>query len=279
MGGFLGRARDKVSLFSLLLGKRALLSLRGSAMASIGKNVVFVAGVQRSGTNMMMSVLERSFETDVFHERDPRAFQDYEMRSREVIHRLVDGSKAGHVVIKALCELQDLKSLLDDFAPAKTLWLVRDYGDMINSHMRKWSGCPATIGKILDDPDTTDWRGRGMPQKIREVVAEHYHPDMTDASAVALFWCFRNLLFFEQGFDVDERVLPVRYESLVSEPHTFFPQALEFLGIPASDRIAAKVFARSINKDPKPEIEAPVRNLCEMVMSRFDALLGERPGS
>ena len=118
-----------------------------------------------------------------------------------------------------------------------------------------------------------------MPRKIREVLTEHYHPDMTDASAVALFWCFRGPLFFEQRSDADERVLPVRYESLVSELHSFFPQVLEFLGIPVSDRIAAKVFAHSIGKNPRPEIETTVRDLCESVMSRFAALLGGRPGS
>src|SRR5688572_22752173 len=41
---------------------------------------VFVAGVHRSGTNMMMDILERSWETDVLHESDSRAFEDNLMR-------------------------------------------------------------------------------------------------------------------------------------------------------------------------------------------------------
>jgi len=53
---------------------------------------LFVAGMQRSGTNMLMNVLEESLATDVFHERDPCAFHDYQMREYPVIQGLVDQS-------------------------------------------------------------------------------------------------------------------------------------------------------------------------------------------
>ena len=38
---------------------------------------VFVAGMQRSGTNLLMDVLDASAATQVFHETDPRAFERY----------------------------------------------------------------------------------------------------------------------------------------------------------------------------------------------------------
>jgi hypothetical protein len=43
---------------------------------------------------MMMKVLDHSFNTEVLHESDPRAFEDYEMRPPEVIHALVGASKS-----------------------------------------------------------------------------------------------------------------------------------------------------------------------------------------
>ena len=85
------------------------------------KTVVFVAGVQRSGTNMITDVLRRSVETDVYHETDPRAFEDYEMRPLSVIRNLVDQSPARVIVFKCLCELQDLRQLLDAFPSALAL--------------------------------------------------------------------------------------------------------------------------------------------------------------
>ena len=56
------------------------------------RTYVFVAGMQRSGTNMVMDVLERSLGTDVYHENDPRAFERYEMRDPAVIRQLANGS-------------------------------------------------------------------------------------------------------------------------------------------------------------------------------------------
>ena len=67
---------------ALLLGKKSLLHrLVGQAGGGASRRYLFVGGVQRSGTNMLMDVLERSYETDVYHERDPRAFDGYQMRS------------------------------------------------------------------------------------------------------------------------------------------------------------------------------------------------------
>ena len=265
---------DRVERESLLAAKRAIHALRHLRKKKTPqKTVVFVGGIQRSGTNLMIDVLERSIETDVFHERDSRAFQDFQMRPPEVIRHLLDASKAQFVVIKALCELQDLRKLLGDFAPAKAIWMVRDYNDMVNSHMKLWSGCPETIGQIVEERNSAGWRGRGMSDATHALVSNLHHSDVNDASAVALFWYFRNILFFEQGFDADDRVLPVRYEWLVTNPHKGFRRAFDFVGIQYSPRTTAKVFTGSIRKAPPPNIEPRIRELCDSLVARFEPLL------
>lgn len=235
---------------------------------------VFVGGVQRSGTNMVMDVLERSALTDVFREGDPRAFQDFQMRPRDVIHALVAASPAPRVVIKALCELQELRALMDDFDPARTLWVVRRYDDMINSHMKKWRGCPKVIGSIIEDRDAAGWRGRGMSPATRDVLIRHYRPDIGHASAVALFWYLRNILFFEQGFDTDPRVLVIRYESLVTDPARAFRRAFAFLDTPFEPRLTQAIFASSVGKEAAPEVEPEIRALCDGLVRRFEPLMG-----
>jgi hypothetical protein len=270
---FLAQANNKLQNRSLLLGKRVVQTLRNLGGPPPKKKVVFVGGVQRSGTNMIMDVLERSFETDVYHERDPRAFHEFEMRPPEVVYRLVEASNARFVVIKALCELQHLEALMSEFAPAMVLWMVRDYADTVNSHLRKWSGCPAAIGRIVSDREAAGWRGRGMSDTTHHVVTELYHPTMNDASAVALFWYFRNVLFFEQGFDTNDRVLAIRYESFVSDPERQCRRVFRFLGLDYSPRVIRKVFAGSIGTRGTPEIEPPIRDLCESLLARFDSIL------
>ncbi len=73
--------------------ERGVFLLAKQARQRIGTTIprlhVLVAGVQRSGTNMLMDVLERSWDTDLYHEMDVRSFDIYEMRPRSVIHALM----------------------------------------------------------------------------------------------------------------------------------------------------------------------------------------------
>ena len=253
----------------MLISKHAIQTLRRAE----GKQVVFVGGIQRSGTNMIMNVLERSYQTDVYHENDPDAFDAYELRPPTVIRRLVDASPAPTVVFKALCELQDMRALKTEFAPSKAIWMVRNYDDMINSHLRNWRGCPARIANIVTDRDSAGWRGRGMSDDTHALVASLHHTDMSDASAVALFWYFRNILFFEQDLDKDETVMAARYESLVTDPDREFARVFDFLGLDYSNFVARKVFASSVRKNPPPDIEPRIRALCESLTDRFDTLI------
>lgn len=236
------------------------------------RTYVFVAGMQRSGTNMVMDVLERSLGTDVYHENDPRAFERYEMRDPAVIRQLANASRAPFFVIKALCELDLMPGLMQTFSPAKALWILRDVEDVVNSATRSFRNFPAQVGRIAQDRNAAQWRGRGMSDETHALVRKLYHPDMNEPTAAALTWYFRNILFFENGFDRDPRVRLVRYECLVTDPQAQFGEVFAFLGIPYSSRISSIVSARSIRKNPPPPIEPEVRALCEALNGRFAEL-------
>ena len=255
-------------------GERKLTLLAKSVRQRVSnapeaRSFVFVAGMQRSGTNMVMDVLERSLDSDVYHETDPRAFDKYEMRDRSVIRALADNSRAPFFVIKALCELDLLPSLMQDFSPARTLWIVRDVEDVVNSATRSFRNFPAQVGRIAQDRNAAQWRGRGMSDETHARVRELYHPDINEATAAAITWYFRNVLFFEHGFDRHPAVRAVCYERLVSEPDNQFREIFGFLGIPYSSRISSIVSASSIRKNPPPPIEPAVKALCDGLAERF----------
>ncbi len=266
------RAIEKAARISLQVTKRAVQQWRRLRGPCLDKRVLLVGGVQRSGTNMLMDVLDRSVDTDVYGEANPRAYHDFELRPRQVLRALIADSKACFVVFKALCDLHVLKSALDDFAPARALWIVRDYDDMVNSHLRKWAGCSATVGRIIQDRNSAGWRGRGMSDATHALLGKLYHPAMNDASAVALFWYFRNMLLFEQSLDMDSRVLCLRYEGLVEDPNKQFRRLFEFIELPYEPRFVRDVFPTSIRKDCPPDIEPSIREVCDSLTSRFDAL-------
>lgn len=232
---------------------------------------VFVAGVQRSGTNMLMHVLERSPDTDVVHEGDPRAFDQYVMRALPVVQDLDRRSPAAFFVIKALCELDRIPAFLDAFDRPRCVWIYRDYRDVANSMLASFRSIPDTVRRLARDGDAVGWWGQGMSERTRRILGEVTARPVTDHSLAALLWYLRNVLYFEQGLDRDPRVLPVRYETLVASPTREAERVFAFLGIPFSERYTARVHATSVSRRSPPELDEEVETLCRDLLQRLDA--------
>lgn len=266
-----GDLSKRVGREALLLGKAAYRHLPRSA-AGVRLHV-FVAGVQRSGTNLVMDLLERSIHTDVYHERDARAFDHYEMRSLEVIDELVARCRGEAFVIKALCELQDLGVLMDRYTPSRTVWIVRNWEDVVNSMIRSFRNFHKQVLRIARDRTSDGWRSRGMSDETHQLLKAVAHEDISEADGAALHWYFRNVLFFEQGLDRDERVLALRYEGLVAEPRQTGERLFAHLDLPFSERITRPVFGTSVGKRPPPIVDPSIRSICDRLAERFEAIL------
>lgn len=233
---------------------------------------VFVAGMQRSGTNLLMDVLDASADTQVFHETDPRAFERYEMRDLAIIRQLAKQCPAPVFVIKALCELDRIKPLMADFSPAKTLWLVRDWRDSVNSAIKSFGNFVPQWNRLAQG-DADDWRGRGMSDATCELLAALYHPDASEAEGAAIMWFYRNALFFEQQLAADPRVRVVFYEDLVQHPMLEVEKVYDYLGLQGfNQRIAGRIHARSVRHRSPGGIMPAVVNLCDELLARFRAL-------
>jgi hypothetical protein len=229
---------------------------------------VFLSGVGRSGTNMLMDILEASYETEVFHERDRRAFEKFIMRPPAVIHSIVDRSNAPVVVVKALHEADRIQALMGDFPPAKALWMVRFYGDSVNSHLKRWPGTRNLVDKVVNDRKGAGWRTAGMTDETYQLVCDHYRRGLTPASAHALFWYYRNQLFFDQALDRNNRVLVVEYEELVTEPR-YLDRIASFVGLTPTEKMRRIAHRESIRKDPFPDIAPEVKALCDAMQARL----------
>jgi hypothetical protein len=252
-----------------ILARKYLLSKFSLQGKTINSTRIFIAGMQRSGTNMVMDILERSLETDTYHERDARAFDNYQMRDRKVIRGLIEQSRAEFFIIKALCESQYLHSLLNDFEPSKALWVVRNYEDAVNSMMISFPGFTKRIKLIVKDRNSCGWRSQGMSDETHALLRNFYHDGINEATAAALKWYYRNILFFQQKLDDDDRVKLILYEHLVTNPKEEAKNIFEFLGPKFHSRVVYWVSPRSIRRRPPPEIEPGVKKLCDQLLQRF----------
>lgn len=251
------------------LCKRTGQLLRGRPLE---RQHVFVAGVQRSGTNLLMQVLDRVWVTDVYHETDPRAFDRYEMRPQPVIDALVERSRAPVFVIKSLCELQDLDGLMKRHPPAQTLWMLRGYEEVARSMLASFGNFVRQAHRLAENREGSDWRGRGMSDATRGVLREAVAHDLDEASAAALMWYYRNVLFFEQGFDVNPDVRVVRYEALLADPRLECGRIADFLGLPLSPKAMAAISRGPGKPAGNLAISPLVRKCCDDLMHRFGAL-------
>lgn len=232
---------------------------------------VFVAGMQRSGTNLLMDVLDASAVTQVFHERDPRAFDHYEMRDVSEIKQLAEKCPAPVFVIKALCELDRITFLMDTFQPAQTLWVVRDWRDSANSAIKSFGNFVPQWERLMKG-DASDWRGRGMSSTTRALLADLYRPDASEAEGAAIMWYYRNILFFEQLAD-DPRVRVVFYEELVQHPMREVDAVYTFLELPGFNAgISNRIYSRSVRHRSPPDIRPEVGALCDALLARFKTL-------
>ena len=231
--------------------------------------VVFVSGVHRSGTNMTMRILERSIDTDVFHESDPRAFDNYMMRKDDVLCDLIARSSSRRIVFKALHEAHDLRRLMTRFEPSRLLWVYRHFDHVVDSIARRWPGSRNLMDQIITRGDAGGWRGLGMSAPTRELLAGLYHDDMNDVTITALFWYQRNQLLLDQGLESDRRCMLVNYETLARAPVANIKEICNFLDISHNNSMRRIVHARSIAKNPAPPIEPRVRALCQELYDRL----------
>jgi len=238
------------------------------------RQYVFVSGVQRSGTNMLMDTLEWSSRTDVYHETDSRAYDQYEMRPFRIIHDVANRSRAPLLVLKTLCEFDLIPDLMEEFAPAKTLWIVRQFDDCVNSAVRSFGNFGQQLHRMSKNKNSDGWRGRGMSDETQALLSSFDHPEINEASAAALMWYYRNVLFFERELDRLTNVRVISYERLVSEPILSFNEILSFLDLPGNSHwLTRYMHSGSVGKSPKAKIEPQIRSVCEGLATRFTQML------
>ena len=243
------------------------------------KKCVLIPGMQRSGSKLLVHLLEWSRHTDCYPENDRRAFDYFQMRNTDKILELIAASPAEFFVIKSLCESDHTHMLLRKFAPAKAVWILRDFRDCVNSCIRNFNGFAMRTHRIVEDRALAGWRGRGMSDQTWRLLKKLDKPDMNEATGAALQWYYRNIFYFEQNLEVDPRVMLVKYEDMVTEPLSTVSGIFDFVGIPGmSPWIVRQIHARSLRKNATPPIDREVYELCIGLQDRFASVSGSQHG-
>jgi len=233
---------------------------------------VFVFGEQRSGTNMMVSILNRSKETECYNENDEEAFKDYVLKDPAILSKLINQSYAKAVIFKSISDSQNANKLLSMYAGAKGIWLYRRYQDVINSSLISFKEHNKYLYYILFEPEKAGWRGENVSQENMKLIEKYYNKGISDTSARALIWYLRNYQYFQQSLDKEDRVLLVSYDKLVGHPRSQFSGIFDFIGIKYVPAWTNSVFSTSVKKYAPPEIDPDIQDLCEKMYERLEGI-------
>lgn len=249
------------------LYKQARAMVAGRARHS---TPVFIFGEMRSGTNMLLECMDRSRDTEVFNETDDEAFDGYELRSNEVIEKLIQNSPATHVVFKTLADSARAAELLRYFAEAKAIWIYRRYQDVVNSALRKWNEHNRYLQDILHDRDRARWRATNISEQSLMLVRAHYERGISEASARALIWYIRNRPYFEQELDRNAAVRLLNYEYLVSNAEHELASVFGFIGLPFRGSYIGHVSSSSVARFVAPVLDDEITKLCDGLKAALD---------
>lgn len=248
--------------------------------AWMGKRQVgFVFGCQRSGTKMVMWVLEKHKKIRIFHENHASAFSDFQIRPDPVIRALIATSPAPVQVFKPICDSHDADRILDRFPSSRAVWIVRAPDDVANSAVKKWGEHQREVVDAVaaGDLDRWGWRTARLPEDVVATIQRVHRPDLTAHEGALLFWYLRNQFFFSLGLDQHPRMRLVHYQPLVESPLEAFPVVFEQLGAAFDPACVAEVHSGSVGKADAPEASPEIRALVDDLHARMLAWAPAEP--
>ena len=236
---------------------------------------VFVVGVQRSGTNMLVRGLERAPAFEVRNENDEAAFSRFLLRDDATIRGLVERSGHAYVLFKPLCDSHRIGELLDGLgtkSPGRAIWAFRDVDGRVRSAVAKFGGEGLRALREVAAGRTDVWQAGGLSgerlAQLRSFDLERFTPE----SAAALFWYLRNSLYFDLGLDRRSDVLLASYGRFVEDPEASMRRICDFVGVGYGSEMVAHVDARAVAA-PRVDVDAEVRALCDELTARLTAAL------
>jgi hypothetical protein len=255
--------------------RRAHANPAGAAVA------VYLLGVQRSGTNMLVRGLEASPEFEVRNENDRETFARFRIRMDRVVP-VLSASRHHYVLFKPLCDSHQATFLLDGLPtprPGRVIWAYRDVDGRARSAVAKFGDTNLQVLRQIAAGGGADrWEAQGLSDASRALIASFDWERRTPHDAAAVFWLVRNSLYFELGLDRRDDVTLASYEALVDDPEMAMQDLCRFLDFPYGPQLIAHIDRRARAPRPPIELDLAIRRHCDEMRERLDASLQTKSG-
>ncbi len=234
---------------------------------------VYVVGLQRSGTNMILRGLDEAPEVEVRNENDRVVFDRYRLRSDQVLAATVAASRHQVVLVKPLCDSHRVDELLalPGVRPGRALWVYRDVEARARSEVSKFGAANLrALRDIAAGRGESIWQGQRLGPEAVELVRTFDLDAMSPHTAAALFWVVRNSLYFELGLDRRDDVRLVSYDAFVADPPREMRALCEAIGFPFRPELCAHVVRRGTHGEGSLSIDSRVLELAHDLGNRLE---------
>lgn len=245
--------------------------LMGFARGTPKKSPVLIAGLQRSGTTMLMNIFHLHPDTDVYDESsESKAFFDFRIRSLDIVRQEIADSHYRFPCFKVIADSHILPSILRALPDARVIWMYREHTANAASRLQKFQHATAAIRAVCDGRLGGGWFAEGVSTAIRRSLQSLDRSGFTDFDYACLVWWARNQLFFDLGLAAEPRLRLLRYETLVVDPRSTMNAVFRWLDMPRSVPCLRFVHARSLFKRDLPSLDPQVELLCSGLQQRLD---------
>ncbi|MFP4093951.1 MAG: sulfotransferase family protein [Cyclobacteriaceae bacterium] len=246
-------------------------------------NKLFIMGCQRSGTTMMLRILENDWQSRVYGELSKFTVnppENIRLISLPKIKQKINRLPASLVVLKPLVESHRAHELLEFFPQSKAIWMYRHYKDVAASNLKNFGEDNGVRDlSVIAKAEKNNWRSAGVSDEVRALVSHYYREDMSNFDAAALFWYARNSLFFEQDLANHPKVRMYRYSDLVMEPDVELRALYDFIGLPYPEHIADyEISRKSVGKGQEISLDPEIEAHCQAMLNRLDEAYQKQNG-
>ena len=241
---------------------------------------VYVVGLQRSGTNMLMRGVDLAPEVEVHNENDRGVFHRFQLRSDDVLAQTIRASRHAIVLVKPLCESHRVDELLDlpGVRSGRALWVFREPQARARSEVSKFRDSNLqALRAIAAGEGASLWQGGRLPAASVELVRSFDTETMSPETAAVLFWVVRNQLYFDLGLDVRGDVMPVCYDEFVADPEGQMRRLCAFVGLRYRPELCGHVVPRQTHGAQPLQVDRRAAQLAAELYERLRAEAGQRP--
>jgi len=239
------------------------------------KTILFIFGVQRSGTSVTFHSLRKLFGVKGYNEFSELTVNGLEkLRFPEFseVQTVIRSTLHPYVVSKPLVESQQANIVLSKIQNSRGLWMYRNYKDVVNSFHKKFGdGVGHHHLDLIREGQNANWRAERVPNHLKELVEECYTDLLSNQDATALYWFVRNSLYFEYDFKSITNLKLLKYEHFMLNTDFCISRICDLWDYNYQLNFEKLQFnTDSINKGKNVELSPKIDVLCEGLLSKMD---------